>query len=158
MAGERHAKVLLQTKFNEQTAAVSPDGRWLAYDSNESGQREIYVRPFPDVEGGHWQVSTGGGTEPLWGPKGDELFYRTATSVMVLPVRTGATPTFGNAATVFNLGRYFAGGPGRHYDIAPKADRFLLTAPVAPERGSAAGQIVVVQGWFEELKRRVPTK
>jgi serine/threonine-protein kinase len=158
MAGERHAKVLLQTKFNEQTAAVSPDGRWLAYDSNESGQPEIYVRPFPDVEGGHWQVSTGGGTEPLWGPKGDELFYRTATSVMVLPVRTGATPTFGNAATVFNLGRYFAGGPGRHYDIAPKADRFLLTAPVAPERGSAAGQIVVVQGWFEELKRRVPTK
>jgi len=76
---------------------------------------------------------------------------------MVLPVRTGATPTFGNAATLFNLGRYFTGGPGGHYDIAPKADRFILIAPVAPERGSA-GQIVVVQSWFEELKRRVPTK
>jgi eukaryotic-like serine/threonine-protein kinase len=158
MAGERQTKVLLQTKFNEQNAAVSPDGRWLAYDSNESGQPEIYVRPFPDVEGGRWQLSTAGGTEPLWGPKGDELFYRTPTSMMVVPVRAGATPTFGNAATLFNLGRYFiAVGGGRHYDIAPKADRFILTAPVAPE-GDAAGQIVVVQGWFEELKRLVSTK
>jgi hypothetical protein len=76
---------------------------------------------------------------------------------MVLPVRTGATPTFGNAATLFNLGRYFISVlSGRHYDIAPKADRFILVAPVAPERGGVAGQIVVVQGWFEELKRLVP--
>jgi serine/threonine-protein kinase len=158
MAGERQAKVLLRTEFDEQNAAVSPDGRWLAYDSNESGQREIYVRPFPDVDRGRWQVSTVGGTEPLWGPKGDELFYRTPTSLMVLPVRTGATPTFGNAAMLFSLGRYFiANAGGRHYDIAPKADRFVLTASVAPG-GGTAGQIVVVQGWFEELKRLVPTK
>jgi eukaryotic-like serine/threonine-protein kinase len=157
MSGERQAKVLLPTKFNEQTAAVSPDGRWLAYDSNESGQPEIYVRPFPDVEGGRWQVSTGGGMEPLWGPKGDELFYRTTTSLMVVPVRTGSTPTFGNAATLFNIGRYLNVGGGRHYDIAPKSDRFMLTAPVTPE-GGAAGQIVVVQNWFEELNRLVPRK
>jgi serine/threonine-protein kinase len=157
MAGERQVKVLLQTKFNEQHPRVSPDGRWLAYDSNESGRPEIYVRPFPDVEGGRWQVSTGGGMEPLWEPKGSELFYRSPTNLMVVPVRTGATPTFGNAATLFNLGRYFTGGGGRHYDIAPRADRFILTAPVAPE-GGTAGQMVVVQGWFEELKRLVPTK
>jgi serine/threonine-protein kinase len=157
MTGERQTKVLLQTKFNEQDASVSPDGRWLAYDSNESGQPEIYVRPFPDVEGGRWQVSTGGGMEPLWGPKGAELFYRSPTSLMVVPVRTGATPTFGNAATLFNLGRYFTGGGGRHYDITPKADRFIVTAPVTPE-GGTAGEIVVVQNWDQELKRLVPTK
>ena len=110
IAGDRHAKVLLQTEFNEGSATVSPDGRWLAYDSNESGQFDIYVRPFRDVEGGRWQVSTGGGTEPLWGPKGDELFYRTPTSLMVGDVQTGASPTFGKAATLFNLGRYFTGG------------------------------------------------
>jgi Tol biopolymer transport system component len=156
LAGERQAKVLLQTEFNEDFATVSPDGRWLAYDSNESGQPEIFVRPFPDVESGRWQVSTGGGTEPLWGPKGDELFYRTPTSLMVVPVRTGATPTFGNAAALLNLARY-AATFGRDYDLAPKGNRFILSAPIAPG-GVAADQIVVVQGWFEELKRRVPTK
>jgi serine/threonine-protein kinase len=155
MTGERQAKVLLQTDFHEGSATVSPDGRWLAYDSNESGQPEIYVRPYPDVEGGRWQVSTGGGTEPLWGPKGDELFYRTATSLMVVPGQTDATPRFGNAATLFNLGRYFAGGGGHHYDIAPRGDRFILTAPIALQ-GGAADQIVVVQNWQEELKRLVP--
>ena len=157
MTGQRQAKVLLQTQFSEQAAAVSRDGRWLAYDSNESGQYEIYVRPFPDVEGGRWQVSTGGGTQPLWGAKGDELFYRTTTSLMVVPFRTGTAPTFGKAATLFSLGRYFMGGDDRQYDIAPKADQFILTAPVAPQ-GDAAGQIVVVQNWFEELKRLVPTQ
>jgi serine/threonine-protein kinase len=154
LEGERTAKVLLQTEFDESLPTVSPDGRWLAYQSNESGSSEIYVRPLPNVQGGRWQVSSGGGTDPLWGPKGDELFYRTATSLMVVPVQTGATPMFGNAATLFNLGRYFAGA-GRDYDIAPKGDRFILTAPVAP-KGGAADQIVVVENFFEELKRLVP--
>ncbi|MBI2188922.1 MAG: protein kinase [Acidobacteria bacterium] len=155
MAGERQTKVLLQTEFNEGSASVSPDGRWLAYDSNESGQPEIYVRPFPDVERGRWQVSTGGGTEPLWGPKGNELFYRTPTSLVVVPVQTGGSPTFGNARTLFNLGRYFA-GLGHDFDIAPKGDRFILAAPIVPE-GGASAQIVVVQNWLEELRRLVPT-
>jgi hypothetical protein len=73
---------------------------------------------------------------------------------MAVPVQSGAIPMFGNAATLFNLGRYFAGA-GRDYDIAPKGDRFILTAPVAPE-GGAADTIVVVQNWQEELKRLVP--
>jgi serine/threonine-protein kinase len=154
LEGARQPKVLLQTEFDESFPAVSPDGRWLAYQSNESGSSEIYVRPLPNVQGGRWQVSTGGGTEPLWGPKGDELFYRTATSLMVVPVQPGATPMFGNAAMLFNLGDI--AGAGRDYDIAPKGDRFILTAPIAQEDG-AADQIVVVQNWQEELKRLVPT-
>ena len=155
LEGERQAKVLLQTEFNESFPEISPNGRWLAYESNTSGRSEIYVRPFPDVEGGRWQVSTSGGTQPQWGPKGNELFYRSPTSLMVVPVQMGATPTFGNAATLFNLGRYFTGGGGHHYDIAPKGDRFIVTAPIAPE-GGAAGQIVVVENFFEDLKRLVP--
>jgi Tol biopolymer transport system component len=148
-------KVLLQTEFDESFPTVSPDGRWVAYQSNESGSAEIYVRPFPDVERGRWQVSIGGGTEPLWGPKGDELFYRTPTSLMVVRVQTGASPTFSNARTVFSLAGYFAGF-GHDFDIAPKGDRFILTAPIRTE-GGAADQIVVVENFFEELKRLVPT-
>jgi Tol biopolymer transport system component len=66
---------LLQTPFTEQNGIVSPDGRWLAYEATDSGQSEIYVRPFPDVSSGRWQISTGGGTRPLWAPNGQELFY-----------------------------------------------------------------------------------
>jgi serine/threonine-protein kinase len=66
---------LFETQFNELNAEVSPDGRWLAFESDESGQREVHVRPFTDVSGGRWQVSTGGGSRPLWARNGEELFY-----------------------------------------------------------------------------------
>ena len=72
------AEVLLNTEFNEQDGRISPDGRWLAYRSNESGRDEVYVRPFPDVESGRWQVSTAGGNRAEWGPDGRELFYLSA--------------------------------------------------------------------------------
>ena len=65
----------MQTTFNELNGEISPDGRWVAYQSNESGQDEIYVRPFPDADRGRWQISTGGGTRPLWARSGKELFY-----------------------------------------------------------------------------------
>ena len=65
LQGERRAEPLVQTAFNERNAEISPDGRWLAYHSNESGQDEIYVRPFPDANSGRWQISTGGGARPV---------------------------------------------------------------------------------------------
>jgi serine/threonine-protein kinase len=153
--GERQPEVLLQTESNELFPTVSPDGRWLAYESNTSGRPEIYVRPYPDVEGGLWQVSTGGGTEPLWGPEGNELFYRTPTSLMVMPLKGGATLTLGKPQALFNLGRY-AAQLGRNYDISPKGEQFILAVPML-RAGGTSGQIVVVQNWLEELKRRVPT-
>lgn len=152
MEGKREAKVLLQTEFNEAFPTVSPDGRWVAYESNASGRPEIYVRPFPDVQGGRWQVSTGGGTEPLWTPNGKELVYQSPAGMMVVPVTTAAAPTLGKPQALFNVGRY-AQSPGRDYDIAPKGDRFIFAAPITGE----TGQIVVVQNWFEELRRLVPT-
>jgi serine/threonine-protein kinase len=77
LQGERRPQPLVQTPFMERNGDISPDGRWLAYESNESGQFEIYVRPFPNVNDGRWQVSTGGGTTPVWNRSGRELFYLT---------------------------------------------------------------------------------
>ena len=74
---------LVQTPFSERNGEVSPDGRWLAYEANDSGRFEIYVRPFPDVTRGLWQVSTDGGTRPLWARNGQELFYLTPTGALM---------------------------------------------------------------------------
>ena len=83
---------LVQTTFNELNGEISPDGRWMAYQSNESGQDEIYVRPFPDADSGRWQVSTGGGTRPLWARSGKELFYvGPSGAVMSASVEGGST-------------------------------------------------------------------
>ena len=81
---------LVHTPFSEQNGEVSPDGRWLAYQSNDSGRAEIWVRPFADVNGGRWQVSSGGGSQPLWSPDGRELFYRDLTgAVMRVAIERG---------------------------------------------------------------------
>jgi Tol biopolymer transport system component len=85
---ERRVQPLVQTRFAERNGEISPDGRWLAYDANDTGQFEIYVRPFPDVGRGHWQVSTGGGTRPLWSHSGQELFYLSPTGALMSEPRT----------------------------------------------------------------------
>ncbi len=85
--GDRRAVPLLQATFQERNPDLSPDGRWLAYDSNESGREQVYVRPFPDVDKGRWQVSTGGGNQPRWARNGRELFFRRGTALMAVPFR-----------------------------------------------------------------------
>ena len=140
---------------------ISPDGRWLAYQSNESNQDEIYVRPFPSVGDGRWPISTGGGTQPLWAPNGRELFYRHGNSLLSVPVETTRTFSAGTPTTVFE-GPYFsppAGLAGRTYDVSRDGQRFLMIkdAP-AGDPNAAAASIVVVLNWTEELKRLVPTK
>ncbi len=93
---------LLQTPFGEQNPEVSPDGRWLAYSSDESGSDEIYVRPFPDIDaGGRWQVSTGGGVQPLWARSGQELFYRNGEAVIAVSIDTDPSFTQGNPEVMF---------------------------------------------------------
>ncbi|MDA2939182.1 hypothetical protein MYX75_13095, partial [Acidobacteria bacterium AH-259-A15] len=73
MEGERTSEPLLQTEFREFDPAISPDGRWMTYESDESGQYEVFVRPFPNVEDGKWQISRGAGVDPVWGPNGREF-------------------------------------------------------------------------------------
>lgn len=141
--------------FNEKLPALSPDGRWLAYQSTESGSMEIYVRPFPDVAAGRWQVSVGGGFAPLWSAAGDEIYYRNDRQLMAVPVRT--TPTFTPSApkALFRLAGYvLAGTRGIRYEVAPDG-RFLM---LKDEDGrETRDRIVVVQHWFEELSRLVKT-
>jgi protein kinase-like protein/WD40 repeat protein len=150
---------LLQTTFNELNGEISPDGRWVAYQSNESGPDEIYVRPFPDANSGHWQVSTGGGTRPLWARSGKELFYLGPSgAVMSTSVDGGSTFRAGNPTRLFE-GPYplFANASGRTYDVSPDGQRFLMIKEGAkPDGTSAPTSLMVVLNWFEELKARVP--
>ena len=155
--GPRRATLLVQSTFNEGNPQVSPDGRWLAHQSDESGRVEIYVRPFPDVDSGRWQVSTGGGTGPLWARSGKELFYLGPSSaVMSVAVAGGSTFRAGNPTRLFEW-PYFTGAPT--YDVSPDGRRFLMIKPIgSPEQTVAPTSLIVVQHWFEELKRLVPTK
>jgi len=90
---EELPELLVATEFNERNAELSPDGRWLVYESEASGQYEIYVQPFPGVDEGRWQISTGGGSQPLWAPDGGQLFYLNPEGkLMAVTVR--ANPGF----------------------------------------------------------------
>ncbi|MBI3047422.1 MAG: protein kinase [Acidobacteria bacterium] len=161
LTGERRLTPLIQTRFDERNADISPDGRWLTYESNESGQPEIYVRPFPAVDAGRWQASTTGGRWPLWSRDGRELFFRTLEGALLrVPVETADTSLKLGTPTRLLAARYYTGsafGP-RPYDVSPDGQRFLTMREGAGEDDAPAPpQIVVVQNWGEELKRLVPT-
>ena len=162
MEGERTRKVLLQTENATGMPKVSPDGRWMAYFSNESSKNEVYVRPFPEVNSGKWQVSTDGGSSPLWSPDGRELFYLSNdNSVMAVAVETKPTLSFGTPKSLFKS--IYAGatiGSGTPWDIHPDGKRFLMMKlpGAAPSTAAALREINIVLNWFEELKQRVPVK
>jgi eukaryotic-like serine/threonine-protein kinase len=157
--GSSRAEPLVQTTADESFSAVSPDGHWLAYQSDGSDQFQISVRPFPNVNGGHWTISPSGGTQPVWARSGKELFYLDATNaVTAVPIHT--TPTFG-AGTPTRLfdRRYYAYPLQRAYDVSPDGQRFLMiTHTASGAQSPAPASIVVVLNWVEELKRLVPLK
>ena len=169
--GDRAPKALIHTPFNESNAELSPDGRWIAYQSNESGRDEIHVRPFPAVEGGHWQISTDGGTKPLWARSGRELFYVDPRGrIMAVAVQAAQTFTAGNPGGAIDragagivdssgVGGVLIGAPGRNYDVSPDGRRFLViqNATRADDKSSPL-QLNVVLNWGEELKRLAPVK
>jgi Tol biopolymer transport system component len=151
LEGERKPQTFLRTPFNESTPMVSPDGRWLAYTSNESGRYEIYVQPFP-APGEKVQISSSGGFDPVWARTGRELFFRTGNKMMAVPFQTGARFVAGKPAELFE-GPYrtqFAPVPSGSYDVTPDGQRFLMIKTAA----ARATQISVVVNWFEDLKRK----
>jgi len=158
--GTRRVTPLVRTPLEEQNGILSPDGRWLAYEANDSGRFEVYVRPFPGVNDGYWQVSTGGGTRPLWAPNGEELFYLSpAGALMSIGVERGRSWAATSSTLVIKEG-YFtvpAGSFGRTYDISPDGQRFLmLKEGGGSEQATAPINFIVVQHFDEELKRLVP--
>jgi len=144
-----------------QNGAVSPDGRWLAYETTEAGPLQVFVRPFPNVEAGRWQVSTDGGTAPVWSRDGRELFYvGQAGGLMRVAVQPASSWASGAPTKLVN-GPYSWTLPdvrGRLYDVSSDGNRFLVLKRAAQPQAQIPDTIVWVQNWFEELKQRVPVK
>ena len=146
---------LIESPFRERNPDVSRDGRWIAYQSDESGKPEVYVRPFPDVGKGKWQVSEQGGSRPAWAHNRRELFYLGPDSVMMSVTFEVSGSTF-VASTPKRLGT-MPTTPGAHraFDVAGDDQRFLT---IRGETSNERAEINVVRNWFEELKKKVPTK
>ena len=150
--------LVVSDRFNEWYPAVSRDGRWLAYVSNETSRDEVFVRPFPNVTDGKWQISNEGGVEPVWAHNGRELFFRNRATNEI------AVATFSTTENSFELGSVtpLFRMPGdnldnranrpRVYDVALDDQSFLTTRPVDTETS-----VILVLNFFEELKRLVPT-
>ena len=144
-------RALVNTPFTENAPRLSPEGRWLAYQSDEPGRTEVFVQPFPEA-GPRVQISSDGGIEPVWSRDGRELFYLNGSRMMVVAVEAGSAFKAGTPRTLFD-GR-FTIGPNSvaGYDVAADG-RFLMVQPLHPD--PPTNQIQVVLNWVEELKRRV---
>jgi Tol biopolymer transport system component len=145
-------RLILASDADERNPAVSPDGNWVAYELEETPVRsEVLVRPFPDVEGaGPYRISLDGGSEPFWSADGSRIFFLGPASIMAVQVSTERNFTPGPPVPVLDRGNYRFTNRGRNYGVTPD-DRFIVIT-----RGSVGSEIVVVQNWFEELKRLVP--
>jgi len=148
------SEVLIQSPAGEFWADLSPDGNWLAFVSTRSGQGEVYVRPFPEVDSTEWTISRDGGGQPKWSLNSRELFYRDGSAVMAVAYDTEPTFSPGIPDTLF-VGDYISSIGRKSYDVAPDG-RFLMMKPVGQTEGAGPPRINVVQNFFEELNRLVP--
>jgi serine/threonine-protein kinase len=152
---------IIQTPFSERNAVLSPDGNYIAYESNESGPYEVYVRPFPRVDDGKWQVSSGGGAAPLWAQDGRELFYLDlqnrlmSVALQIAGGRFNAGPPVRQLDTAYVQSPLSAGL--RAYDVGPGAQRFLMLREHGVVDNSRM-RLVAVVNWFEELKATLAVK
>ncbi len=159
LEGDRPPTPLLETPFSEFNGAVSPDGRWIAYQSNEDGDYDVYVRPFPDVGSGQWKVSASGGRLPVWSRDGSELFFLTGESVMAAAVTAGSTFSWDPPVALFRRPPAPAAGEGftRAFDVASDGRFLMRTASVAAGADvGAAPELIAVFNWSVELAELVP--
>ena len=144
---------LVTSEFDERAIALSSDGRWLAYESDETGRNEVYVRPFPATEGGKWQVSTNGGSAPLWAHSARELFYLGPQNELVA-VQVVSGPESWTTEPLFTVGpEYVSSANYTWFDVAPDDQRFLMVR--IPPGAAQTSELIVVENFFEELKAKV---
>ena len=148
-------KPFVNSAFSEREPAFSPDGRWLAYESNESGSYEVYVRPFPGP-GGKWQISTGGGVFPEWFRNGKELFYRTPDSKIMVVTYTGSGDSFhADKPQLWSPGQFTDRGLGNlNFDLHPDGKRFAVLKAPGTGQTAAVNKLNFIFNFFEELRRR----
>jgi eukaryotic-like serine/threonine-protein kinase len=158
-AGLRAGKpeVFLQTTFYQRFPSFSPDGRWLAYSSTESGAFQVYVRAFPD-KGGKWQISNGGGLYPVWSRNGRDLFFRTEDSRMMVASYTVKGDSFvADKPRVWSEKQLANIGVTPNYDLAPDGKRIAALMPVeSAEAQPAQNHVVFLMNFTDELRRRAP--
>jgi Tol biopolymer transport system component len=143
---------LVATMASELSPVISPNGRWLAYVSNESGENEVYVVPFPNASVAKWAVSAHGGREPRWSHSGNELFYEDAEGNLVsVAVKTSPTFSIGRSRALFPAAEFFSFELHRQYAVAADDRRFLM---IRPAGAIAPDKVIVVDNWFEELKTK----
>ncbi|MBY0497534.1 MAG: hypothetical protein K2Y23_25295 [Cyanobacteria bacterium] len=160
LAPTPHTEPLLHGSFYEENAEFSRDGRWLAYQSSESGQSEIYVRPFPGIERGRWQVSIGGGQQPMWSRNGRELFYVDTKTQFLMAAAVQPGDTFSSAAPVrvIDMRPYFVSSLGRAFHVSLDGNAFLMikNPQSAGSDGVDSPRLTIVLNWSAELAERVP--
>ena len=148
--------IVASPKFEERAATLSPDGRFIAYQSDESGRDEIYVRPFPKADDGRWQLSTSGGAEPLWSHGGREIFFRARSGeMMIVPVTLAPAFSPGTPRSLFPTTGYAKSPGNRAYDVTPDDQRFVMLRSLDDSSSRLAVQLVFVENWWEELRAKL---
>ncbi len=149
--GDGQVVPLFESEAVEDQAALSADGRFIAYQSNESGAPRIYVRPFPDIENGRWQISPEDGAHPVWAPDGTKLYYRARDNILAVPIETSSTFSFGNPSVLLENRPSMTLSGVRDYSVSPDGERFMMVVG-----GGEPTRLIVVRNWFEELNTRLP--
>jgi hypothetical protein len=148
--GDTAAIPLVASAATNMFPALSPDERWLAYASDESGTMEIYVRPFPETSSARWQVSTSGGAEPVWGRSGRQLYYINAKNELVAAdIRPGATFAVGEQRVLFSFAPFLRLGAIPSYAVSADDRRFMV---LREGESSQESELIVAMHWMDRLK------
>ena len=150
-------KPFLSSPFSEQSPVFSPDGRWIAYHSNESGIYQVYVRPFPGP-GGKWQISTPSGIAPKWSRNGKELFYRTGDNKIMVVTYTASGDSFrADKPQLWSPSQFSDRGGMFIFDVHPDGKRFAVLKSPGTEQIPTVNKVSFIFNFFDEIRRRVPT-